>query len=160
MPKATHRLIMTMGLVFGVILAVLQMALMSEIPSNDLAVSVGLGLLAGCLLGYGCASWIRHHQQQGIMVINIGLMGGIIFFLVFMNYLSSGSTVSPGLIPHPCVVFSATDIQKCEYEVGLVTIVVDVAASLYLLIWGVAHEKSIGHRLLYRVPFFERTEKN
>jgi hypothetical protein len=149
---------MAMGLVFGVIQAVLQMSLMSKIPSNDLALSGGLGLLAGCLLGYGCASWIRHHQSKGIVVVNSGLMVIVIIFLVFANYLSSGSEISPGVIPHPCVGFGTLAPHRCEYIVGLFTVIVDITASLFLLIWGFTFEKSIGHRLLYRVPFFERSE--
>ena len=157
--KPTHRFIITLGLIFGVIQAALQLFLMRAISPSDLVIPIGLGLLAGGLFGYGCASWISRRQLQGMVVVNIGPMVIIILFLVLMNYLSSESATSSGIIPHPCAVFGAPDLQRCEYLVGLFTIVVDITTSLFLLVWGVAYENGIGHRLRYRVPFFERSDQ-
>ena len=116
-----------------------------------------LGLLAGGVLSFLCATWIRSHHLEGVVSARKGW-----FILIIVGYF--GIDLAVRLYNHfkmpynLCVLLGATSEIQCAVGHWILTISTDVAFVGSLLLWGILYEMQIGHRLIYRFPQSEKEE--
>lgn len=158
MPIPTHRLLLSIAMVFSVVGLYLQMAFLTTLSSQVLLPTIILGILTGGGLCCVCALWIIHHHNQGIVTLRFGALGVIAIAIVIFGIFSIKSLIGAGFFPHPCIWFSLEDIEACKEKGSIFQIIVEVSLVIFLFIWGLVYEKQIGHHLVYRIPFFERPE--
>ena len=114
-----------------------------------------LGVATGVLLSYGCATWITRNQTEGIVRLTNAAM--ITIFVYFSTLFVIPMFIYFGNL---CSVFGVADPAYCGAGFLRFWGVMNISLLFILLVWSIYYERSIRHRLSYKIPsWFDSREE-
>jgi hypothetical protein len=155
MPTPSHRLLTALSLTFSLAALCLQFLLISSLTNIAIILSVSAGTVGGIVLAFLISLWIKRYQRDGIIVLQTRMGGGLIVYAGLLALLACDVLVPTEWSSLLCKGDSAQEVQNCRVMAGLSEVVMQVALWAFLFCWGFLYEAKIGHRLIYRIPFFE-----